>query len=197
MAAAILLPASLSVLHAEGFLLAEADGAHTVGGDSQRHEILLNGVGTAIAEAEVVFRGPALVAMAFDGDFDRRVLLQEVRSRGERGASVGTNVGFVVVEIGVTHSLVKIRLGSRRRRRWRRSSHVYGGSGAGGAAGTCRSDGVGRRVGRRDLGRALSSDGADVGSDAQLGGIGGIPAQSRRVTFVDGSGAGLQRHRGR
>src|SRR6266478_10125849 len=54
MAAAILLPASLGVLHAEGFLLAEADGAHTVGGDAQRHEILLDGVGTAIAEAEVV-----------------------------------------------------------------------------------------------------------------------------------------------
>src|SRR5260370_30064215 len=152
MAAAILLPASLGVLHAEGLLLTEADGAHTVGGDAQRHEILLDGVGTAIAEAEVVFGGAALVAMTFDGDFDRRVLLQEVRSRRERRTSVRTNVGLVVVKVGVTHSLVKIRLGSRRRRRWRRSSHVYGGRGAGGAAGACRSHGVGRRVGRRDLG---------------------------------------------
>src|SRR6266481_951932 len=196
MAAAILLPASLGVLHAEGFLLAEADGAHTVGGDSQRHEILLDGVGTAIAEAEVVFGGAALIAMAFDGDFDRRVLLQEVRSRRERRTSVRTNVGLVVVKISVAYFLIEIGL-ARRRRRWWGSIHGNSGSGAGGAAGTCRSDGVGCRVGRRDLGRALSSDGADVGSDAQLGGIGGIPAQSRRVTFVDGSGAGLQRHRGR
>src|SRR5260370_3430717 len=117
MAAAILLPASLGVLHAEGFLLAEADGAHTVGGDSQRHEILLDGVGTAIAEAEVVFRGAALVAMTFDGDFDRRVLLQEVRSRRERRTSVRTNVGLVVVKVAATPSLLKITLRTSRRTR--------------------------------------------------------------------------------
>src|SRR5229473_4678740 len=100
MAAAILLPASLVVLHAERLLLAEADGAEAVGRDAQGHEILLDGVGAAIAKAEIVFRGAALVAVAFDGGFDRWVFLQEVRGRGERSAGVGTNVGFVEVKIG-------------------------------------------------------------------------------------------------
>src|SRR6266436_1449790 len=196
MAAAILLPASLAVFHAERLLLAETDGAETIGRDAQGHEILFDGVGAAIAQAEVVFGGGALIAMAFDSGFDRRVLLQEVRGRGERGASVGTNVGLVVVEISVTHFLrekpIEVNLGRWRRRR--RRVHGDGCGGTGGAAGTGGRNRVSGRVGRRDLGGALSSDGADVGSDTKLGGIGGVPAQSRRLTLVDGSRTGLQRH---
>src|SRR4029077_15246927 len=117
MAAAVLLPASLVVLRAERLLLAEADGAEAVGRNAQRDKILLDGAGAAIAKAEVVFGGAALVAVAFDDDFDRRGPLQEVRGRREGDAGVGTNVGLVVVKVGVTHFLIEIGLARRRRRR--------------------------------------------------------------------------------
>src|SRR5467141_1797499 len=198
MAAAVLLPAGLVVLVAEGLLLAEADDVQAVGRNAQRNEVLLDGGGAAIAKAQVVFRGATLVAVAFDGCFNRWVPLQEVRSRGESDASVGTNVGLVVVEIGIAHFSQEefVFRGPLWRRRRRRRVHRDGCSGAGGAAGTRGSNRVGRRVGRRDLGRTLGSDVADIGCDGELRGIGGIPAQVRGFTFVDGSRAGLQRHRG-
>src|SRR6266576_5583743 len=101
MAATVLLPAGLVALVAEGLLLAEADGAEAIGRNAQRNEILLHGGGAAIAQGQVVFRGATLVAVAFDGRLDGRVPLQEVRGLRKGSASVGTNVGFVVVEIGI------------------------------------------------------------------------------------------------
>src|SRR6266446_5839253 len=159
MAAAILLPAGFVVLHAEGLLLAEADGAEAVGRNAQRNEILLDRVGAAVAETEIVFGGTTFVAVAFDGRLDRRMSLQEVRSRGKSSASVGTNVGLVVVEIGIAHFSQKefILRGPRWRRRWwRRRIDRDGSGGAGGAAGAGGGNRVGRGVGGRDLGRALS-----------------------------------------
>src|ERR1700737_3582869 len=47
MAAAVLLPAGLAALSAEGLLLAEADGAEAVGRKAERNEILLHGAGAA------------------------------------------------------------------------------------------------------------------------------------------------------
>src|SRR6267378_8088348 len=122
MAATVLLPAGLAALVAEGLLLAEADGAEAVGRNAQRNEVLLDGGGAAIAEPEVVFGGAALVAVAFDGDFESRIVFQEIRRLRECLASVGTNVGLVVVEISVTHFSQEEFLvrGSRRRRRRRR-----------------------------------------------------------------------------
>src|SRR5438046_868126 len=67
MAATILLPAGFGALHAERLLLAEADGAEAVGRDAQRDEILLDGTGAAITEAEVIFGRTTLIAMTFDG----------------------------------------------------------------------------------------------------------------------------------
>src|SRR5436190_2199117 len=67
MAATILLPAGFGALHAERLLLAEADGAEAVGRDAQRDEILLDGTGAAITEAEVIFGRPTLIAMTCDG----------------------------------------------------------------------------------------------------------------------------------
>jgi len=43
----------------------------------------------AIAKGQVVFRGATLVAVAFDGCFDRRVAFQEVRGLGKSGAGIG------------------------------------------------------------------------------------------------------------
>src|SRR5260370_36192202 len=146
MAATVLLPASLVMLVAEGLLLAEAGGVEAIGGDAQRLEILLDGVGAANAEAQVVFRGTAFVAVAFNDDFNRGVLLQEVCSCGQRSASVRTNVRLVVVEIGVTAFLVEIGRRFLFLRRWRRSVDGDTGSGTGGAAGTGGSDRVGGGV---------------------------------------------------
>src|SRR6266852_2749412 len=180
MAAAVLLPASLVALRAERLLLAKAHGAEAVGGNAQRNDVLLNGGGAAIAEAQVVFRGAALVAVAFDGRFDRRVVLQEVRGLGERGTGIGTKVGLVVVEIGVAHLLEEelIKRGLRRRRRRRRRRvHRDARGGVRRTAGTGGGNRVRRRVGGSDLGRALSGHGANFGCDGELRGISGIPAQ--------------------
>src|SRR5260370_38671466 len=81
-AAAILLPARFVVLVAEGLFLAEADGADAIGGDAQGNEILLDGAGAAIAERGVVFGGPALVARAFNGHPELRVVPPEAAGFG-------------------------------------------------------------------------------------------------------------------
>src|SRR5580704_15221626 len=114
MAAAVLLPAGLVAVHAERLFLAVADGGDAVGGNAERDEVLLGGIGAAVAESEVVFGGAALVAMAFDGHFDLRVVLQEVRSLGKGLTGIGANVGFVEVKIGVAHfpeeEIIQVRL---------------------------------------------------------------------------------------
>src|SRR5258708_6476605 len=107
MAATVLLPASLVARGAERLLLAEAGGVEAIGTDAQRLEILLDGIGPANAKTQVVLRGAALVAMAFDGCFDRRVGFQEVRGFGESGAGVRTDIGLVVVEIGILNFSLK------------------------------------------------------------------------------------------
>src|SRR6266849_2979845 len=176
MAAAVLLPAGLAVLHAEGLFFAEANGGDAVGGNAQRNDVLLDGACAAITEAQVVFGGTTLVAMAFDGYFDRVMVLQEVRGLGKRVAGVGTNISLVVVEIGIAHfsqEELVFRGPCWRRRRWRRCIHRNRCRGAGGAARTGGRDRVGRRIRRCDLGGALSGHGANIGSDAELRGIGG------------------------
>src|SRR5258708_26544249 len=137
MAAAVLLPAGLVALVAEGLLLAEADGVDAVGRNAQRDHVLLHGAGTAIAEAQVVFRGAPLVAVAFDGYLEARIVFQEIRGLGERGAGIGTKVGLVVVEIGITnfsHEEFVVRR-PRWRRRWRRWIERDARGGRGGGAG--------------------------------------------------------------
>src|SRR5712692_2439993 len=108
---------------------------------------LFHGVGAAIAEAQVVLGGATLVAVALDSHFEARIALQEVRAFRERGASIGTKVGLVVVEIGIAHFSQEefvVRGPRWRRRRRRRSIHGDGCGGAGGAAGTRGSNCVSR-----------------------------------------------------
>src|SRR5260370_38002031 len=138
MAAAVLLPAGLVTLVAEGLLLAEADGVDAVGRNAQRNHVLLHGAGTAIAEAQVVFRGAPLVAVAFDGYLEARIVFQEIRGLRERGAGIGTKVGLVVVEIGITNFSHEEFVVRRPRwwRRWRRCIDRDACGSAGGAAGT-------------------------------------------------------------
>src|SRR2546429_3658452 len=178
MAAAVLLPAGLVALHAEGLLFAETDGAEAAGRNAQRNEVLLDGGGAAIAEAQVVFRRTTFVAMALDGHLESRIVFKEIRGLRECRASVGANVGPVVVEISVAHFSQEefIVRGPRWRRRRRRRIDRDSCSGTGGAAGTGRGNRVGRRVRWRDFGGALSSHGTDFGLDGELRSIGGIPA---------------------
>src|SRR5437868_15522405 len=96
MATAVLLPTSLVVLHTEGLLLAEADSADAVGRNAQRNDVLLDRGGAAIAEAQVVFRGTTLVAVAFDGYFEAWIVFQEIPGLRKCSASVGTNFGLEI-----------------------------------------------------------------------------------------------------
>jgi len=179
MAAAVLLPAFLVALGAEGLFLAEADGADAVGRDALRDDVLLDGSGAAVAEAEVVFGGAAFVAMALDGDLDRGIVAEEFGGLGEGGAGIGANVGLVEVEVSVANFLeeefVERRFGRFDYRR--RSGDGDAGAGFCGAAGATGADGIRGGAGRRDVGGALGSYGTDVGGDGNLRGVGGGPAQ--------------------
>src|SRR5260370_18066635 len=99
MAAAVLLPASLVVLHAEGLFLAEADDRDAVGGNAQGNDVLLHGVGAAVTETQVVFRGATLVAVAFDGHFEPRIIFEEIGGLSKVPAGVGGNGGLCGIQI--------------------------------------------------------------------------------------------------
>src|SRR5437660_11362302 len=116
MAAAVLLPASLVVFHAERFLLAEADGIHAIGGDAERYEIFFHGGGATVAEAEVVFGRAALVTMTLDGYSYRRIGFEVFRGRRERLADVGASVRFVESKRGIVEYLLQWRRSRRRGR---------------------------------------------------------------------------------
>ena len=73
------MPARLVALHAEGLFLAVADGAQPVRRNAERYKELFYGGGAAVAEGEVVFRRTTLIAVAFDGYLEPRILLQEIR----------------------------------------------------------------------------------------------------------------------
>jgi hypothetical protein len=192
-AAAVLLPAAFIGFSAEGLFLAVADGAEIGGRNAQIDEVLLDGVGTAIAESEVVLGGAAFVAVAFDDDLCIRIALEERSGFLERCAGVRTDIGLVEVEVSVADFLIEEfgeggSLGRRRRRRRCVDGDADGGIGA--AAGTAGGDGIGGGVGRGDGGGALRSDGADFGSDGDVGGVGGGPGELGGFAFVDGSAIG-------
>src|SRR5947209_770777 len=137
MAATVLLPATFVVLHAEGLFLAVADGAQPVCRNSERDKVLLHGAGAAIAVAQIVFGGAALVAVSFDGHLNLRVVLQEIRGFRERLAGIGTNVRFVVIEIGIAHFLQEELIeGGLRGRHRRRRRRIYSDARAGGGGAT-------------------------------------------------------------
>src|SRR5207237_2501421 len=97
----LLLHAARALHHAHWLLLAEADGRELACRDAQRNEILFHSGGAAVAQAQVVFGGSAFIAMALDGRFHGRMSLEELRSRGQRLASVGADVRFVGVKVSV------------------------------------------------------------------------------------------------
>src|ERR1700751_2574496 len=113
MPAAILLPALLVTFRAERPLLAPAYRVDPVGGNAQRDKIVLGSLRAPLAEAQVVFRRAALVAVALDRNVNRRIGAQELRVLGQCIARVGTNIGFVEIEEGIAHVLLEELADSR------------------------------------------------------------------------------------
>jgi hypothetical protein len=105
MAAAVCLPAFLVALGAERLFFAVADGVQAVGGDTELHQVILDGSSAAIAEDQVVFSGAAFVAMAFDGGLDLRMAAEEFGGFAKSLAGISADIGFVKVEVRVFHFL--------------------------------------------------------------------------------------------
>src|SRR5262249_39241443 len=135
----VLGPGRFVVARLEGAVFAVADRLHAAGVDAQARQVLLRVVRAALAEGHVVLTRPAFVAVAFDRDLDRGVLLQPVGVGRERVALVGPDVVLVEVEEDVLQVPAAVHLldvGGRGRGR------LDGGGGRGRG---------GRRRGRRRL----------------------------------------------
>lgn len=157
MPASVLLPAGLIMFHAEGPFLAVADGLDAVSRYSGRDQKVLGGLGTAIAKGQVIFRRAALVAVAFQSDFDLRIRAQELSGCGQGIASVRPDIGFVEIKVGVfdflCEELFHGGLPSRRggRRCADRDAHVSVGRASGTRGGNRVGLGGLRVNGRRSL----------------------------------------------
>src|SRR5271168_2250573 len=73
---AVLRPRGLVRAEHDRPLLAVADRAQPAGGDARGDQVVLRGVGTTLAEGEVVLTRAALVAVTLDGEPLVRPLLQ-------------------------------------------------------------------------------------------------------------------------
>src|SRR6266542_6823488 len=98
MAAAILGPGVFRVIRIERELLAVAHGAEPFGGDAERYQISARRQRTPLAQGEVVLRGAALIAVAFDRHDPGAVLLQDLGVGRERLLTFGGNLGAVEIE---------------------------------------------------------------------------------------------------
>src|SRR5688572_14896095 len=96
--AAVLRPAALAALGAEGSLFAVTDGADSRACHAQRLQVLASGVGAAVGERQVVLVGAALVAVAFQRDHQAGLRGEELRVLGQPLARLRLELGAVVVE---------------------------------------------------------------------------------------------------
>src|ERR1700722_13067863 len=103
----VLLPARFIMLAAERPLFAPTDRVHSRRGNAERDQIILGSLGAAFTEADVVFRGTTLIAMAFDGYANLRVRPQKLGRLGQIIACIGANIGLVKVEESVLHILLE------------------------------------------------------------------------------------------
>ena len=107
MCAAILLPARVVLLGAEGMLLAPTDRIDSRGRNAQRNQVVLGGLRTALAKPQVVFRRTAVVAMSFESHASVRIGAQEFGVLGERFAGIVADIGLVEVEERVLNVLIE------------------------------------------------------------------------------------------
>src|SRR5580692_1431722 len=84
MRAAVFLPALLVVVGTLRAFLAVADGLQLIAGNTQLHQEFLSRRGPPVAESQIVLRGPALVAMAFD----RHAGIREAGEDGLQGIRI-------------------------------------------------------------------------------------------------------------
>ena len=116
MGAPVSLPAAFVGLRTNGALFAVADGLQPVGGNAQLHQKIARRSRAAVAQTEVIFSRPALVAVPFhiDGGVGEvgEDALQCVGIGRERGARVVANVVRIVIE----QRVAKIGLNARLQR---------------------------------------------------------------------------------
>src|ERR1700732_3947366 len=108
--------------------------------------------------------------MSFEDDLYLGMGGQELGRRGEGIAGVGTNVGFIIVEVGILHvsieQLLDRRFANDWGRRWR-NGDGNARSGIGGAAWSSRGNCIGGGIRRRDASVALRRRGADSRRQSQ------------------------------
>lgn len=204
-AATILLPAGFVGFGAEGFFLAPTGGGDVVAGNTEAGEVILDSIGAALAESEIVFGGTAFVAMTFDGEARVWITFQKVRVALKNFPRIGANGGGVIVEEGITHFLEEEFIEAGFRSFDDGCGNVDGNADTrlGIAAGSGSGKGVGSGVGRSDGGGTLRSDSANFRSDGDIGGVSRGPGELDGFTLVDGvaigtdRGCGLHRCRGR
>ncbi len=192
-AATVLLVAGFGGFGAEGLFFAPTGGVEVIGGKAEADQIFLNGVGTALAQSEVVFGGTAFVAVSFDRDVHVGIILEEVGGFLQGFARVGPDGGGIVIEVGVTNFFEEefIETGVWRDRN--RSGHVDGNADGGIGAAACAAgrERVGGGLRGRDTGGSLRSDGADFRSDGNVGGVGGGPGKLDGFALIDGIAIGI------
>src|ERR1700731_4519958 len=108
--------------------------------------------------------------MSFEDDLNLRMGAQEFGGRREGIAGVGTNVSFIIIEIGIFHvSIEQLLDGGFANDWWRRWRNGDGnsGSGIGGAARSSRGNCIGGGIRRRDASVALRRHGADSRRQSQ------------------------------
>src|SRR3954447_11628080 len=108
--AAVLRPAALHLLGADGPLLAVGDGAHTGVGDAERLQVVLHRVGPALAQGQVVLAGAARVGVPLEGERELRVALQQVGVARQLFPGVVAQIALVVVEVDVRAEAAPLQL---------------------------------------------------------------------------------------
>src|SRR5215831_16666130 len=99
---AVLLPAGIVFCRrAKRTLLAKADHLDPVGRNALLNQGILDLVGAALAQSEVVFVRASLVAMPFNQHLERRMGRQERGVAGDGRLLVTANIGIVIAEENV------------------------------------------------------------------------------------------------
>src|SRR5262249_14374867 len=100
------------VLLPAGVVLCCAEGPFFPGVDARRIyatvlSVILQGLGAALTQSDVVFLRPTVVAMSFNQNHDRRMLRQERRISRSRGLFIRPDIRLVKVEKDILHVLRK------------------------------------------------------------------------------------------
>src|SRR5579859_983378 len=144
----IQVPAFFVVLGANRAFLAPTGRLHAVRGNAERDQEILRCLRAPLAQAKIVFRGAALVAIAFDRNASLRVGAEEFRVLGQYLASLAAEIRFIRVEVGVFDVLGKHLIDTLLVRGWLfrlRRVDIYVRRRRGAAACTSRSDRVSGR----------------------------------------------------